>query len=213
LQKELSVFDLQCIAEEVSTKLPPHDDWFSTGIQKWIKTRLTADGTLFTGQRLLDVIGRSTIFDKAVVKSLMAMHVEKIANIKHPVVNGNHTILESELVVGSPKPESIADSAIHMQEIQQESATETTPRLVAKVLPEQHPDTLVEEPLGTLGESKEKIEDPSKAQNLPPATDSEGGVKAKPKKKKNKKKKKAEVVVAPETIDEPKTESALHSQI
>jgi len=221
LQKELSVFDLQCIAEEVSTKLPQQDDWFSTGIQKWIRTRLTADGTLFTDQRLLDVIGRSTIFDKAVVKSLMEMYVEKIANIEHSVVNGNHTILESELVIGSSKPASIADSAIHMQENETSQArnnmktvaqrpeetlaTETTPRLAAQVLPEQHPDTLVEKPLETPVQSKEKIEDLSQTQNLPTATDSDGEVaKAKPaKKKKNKKKKKTEVVVAPETIDEP----------
>jgi len=246
LQKELSVFDLQRILEEVSTKLPQDDDWFSIRIQKWIRARLMADGTLLTDERLLNVVGRSTLFDKAVVKSLMDMCNEKVANIEHPLLNGDHTSLESELTLGSSKAASIADSAVHMQEIRQESptvptvepvpedvakseisnieasqaqynmgaiphrlkgtpATETTPGLAAEVQLEKNSDAPVEEPLETLGQSKEKLEDLPRAQSLPAATDSDGEVaKAKPAKKgkKSKKKKKGETGIAPQTVDE-----------
>jgi hypothetical protein len=112
LQKDLSVFDLQRVSEEVLPKLPLRDEWFATGVQKWTRAKLSADGTLLEDERLLDVIGRSTIFDKAVVKSLMEMCVEKAANLDYPVANGNHTPVESDIPFGSSKAASIADCKI-----------------------------------------------------------------------------------------------------
>jgi hypothetical protein len=109
LQKDLSVFDLQVITEVISSKLSQPDDWFSASIQKWVQARLMGDDTLLTGEGLLDAIGKSVVFDKAVVKSLMEMCVDKHADIGHPVVNGDHASTESEPALGISKAESTAD--------------------------------------------------------------------------------------------------------
>jgi hypothetical protein len=109
LQKQLSLFDLQTIAEEVCPKLPQQENWFSANIQKWVEARLLNDATLLTGQRLPDVIGRSVIFDKAVVKSLMDMYIDKGAVVELPVANGDHVSPESELTLETSKAESVAD--------------------------------------------------------------------------------------------------------
>jgi hypothetical protein len=109
LQKELSVFDLQVIAKEISSKLSQRDDWFATSIQKWVKARLIEDATLLTDERLPDVIGRSKLFDRAVVKSMMEMCVEKGVTGGPPVVNGDHSSTDSEPAVEFSKAESAAD--------------------------------------------------------------------------------------------------------
>jgi hypothetical protein len=109
LQKELSIFDLQRISQEISSKLPHHDNWFSIAIQRWIKTRLTDDVMLLTDERLPEIIGKSTVFDRAVVKSLIDICIEKAVNNEHHAVNGDHTPLEPEPAFYSSKAASVAD--------------------------------------------------------------------------------------------------------
>lgn len=109
LQKELSVFELQSIAEEVSTELPEHDVWFSSSIQKWVETRLMNDDALLKGEKLPDAIGRSIVFDKAVVKSLMEMCLDKRVDAGFAIVNGDHSTTESEGNVEFSKAESTTD--------------------------------------------------------------------------------------------------------
>jgi hypothetical protein len=109
LQKELSIFDLQRVSEEIYRKLPQHDNWFPTAIQRWVRERFTTDDTLFKDERLPVLIGRCTIFDQAMVKSLLDMCSEKTTNNEPPILNGNHTFPEPGLALGSPKAASVAD--------------------------------------------------------------------------------------------------------
>lgn len=105
LSKGLSIFDIQKVAEEVSPKLPRKGDWFSTQINKWIKAALMADDILPTEGRLIEVIGRCTIFDKAVVKGLGEMYSE--LKVKPPNVTGSKAPLERELTESLTKNASI----------------------------------------------------------------------------------------------------------
>jgi hypothetical protein len=79
LSQALSIFDLQRVAEEVATKLPRKGDWFSAQMNKWIKAALVADDSLLTKTDFLDAIGKSDVFDRAVVKGLIEMYGEQKA--------------------------------------------------------------------------------------------------------------------------------------
>ena len=87
LSKGLSVFHLQGVTEEVASKLPRKNDWFSTQMNKWIKEALAGDDTLLSEKRFLNAIGGSAIFDRAVVKCLVEMYREQKA--KHSTGGGS----------------------------------------------------------------------------------------------------------------------------
>jgi hypothetical protein len=112
-RKGLSVFDLQLTAEEVSSKLPQSNDWFSEQIHKWIKDLLVADVTLFTEGQILGVIGRSAIFDRACVKSIGELYSELLADRTHPVVNGDSAAHEKESTSGSSEISNVTESKAH----------------------------------------------------------------------------------------------------
>lgn len=112
-RKGLSVFDLQLTAEEVSSKLPRSNDWFSEQIHKWIKDELVADVTLFTEGKILGVIGRSAIFDRACVKSIGELYSELLADRPHPVVNGDGASHEKESTSGSSEVSNVTESKSH----------------------------------------------------------------------------------------------------
>jgi len=121
-RKGLSVFDLQLTAEEVSSKLPQSNDWFSEQIHKWIKDELVADVTLFTEGQILGVIGRSAIFDRACVKSIGELYSELLAGRAHPVVNGESTSQEKESTSGSSEISTVTKGLDHVEELQPEPA-------------------------------------------------------------------------------------------
>lgn len=106
LSQELSIFDLQKVTEEVSTKLPRKGDWFSAQMNKWIKSALVANDTLLAEPRFLDVIGHSAVFDRAVVKGLTEMYGEQKA--KHSTVGESEPDPEQqEPMSGSVKSGSV----------------------------------------------------------------------------------------------------------
>jgi hypothetical protein len=105
----LSVFDLQHITEEVSSKLPQNNDWYSENLHNWIKDELVAHVTTITEGKLPNTIGRSVLFDRAVVKCIAEMYSEILAKNAHPVVSENGTSSEKELTLGSTSTESTAE--------------------------------------------------------------------------------------------------------
>jgi len=81
LSKELSVFDIQHVAEEVAPKFPRSGDWFSSQVDKWVKTALIANDNLLRDRRLYELVGRSTMFDRALVRSIAEMYMAKIEHV------------------------------------------------------------------------------------------------------------------------------------
>ena len=100
----LSVFDIQRITEEVSSKLPQKNDWFSENIHKWIKDELMADVTTVTGGKLLNTIGKNKLFDRAVVKCIAEMYSELLAKS-----TTNSTSHEQKLTVAPTNGASITE--------------------------------------------------------------------------------------------------------
>ncbi len=94
LSRELSIFNLQTVAEEVHSKLPEEGDWFSVRMNKWIKTQLADDDTLLTNDLLVGVIGGCALFDKAVVKGLTELYGEEKA--KNSAVDETNSPPEQE---------------------------------------------------------------------------------------------------------------------
>lgn len=82
LSSELSVFDMQRVLEEMSTKLPQNDAWLPGQMHKWIKGKLVLDDTLLTEGLVLDVIGRSALFDRAVVQGVTDMYSLEKAKVR-----------------------------------------------------------------------------------------------------------------------------------
>ena len=81
LSKELSLFDIQHVAEEVAPKLPRSGDWFSSQVNKLVKASLMTDDNLLRDRRLYELVGRSAVFDRALVKSLAEMYMAKIDHV------------------------------------------------------------------------------------------------------------------------------------
>lgn len=79
LSKDLSIFDLQRILEEVYPKLPRDETWLPDRLQVWVKEKLDDDddATVLTDGRLLDVTGRIPLFDRAVLKGLAEMYIKE----------------------------------------------------------------------------------------------------------------------------------------
>ena len=94
LSRELTIFNLQTVAEEVHSKLPEEGDWFSVRMNKWIKTQLADDDTLLTNDHLVGVIGGCALFDKAVVKGLTELYGEQKA--KNSAVDETNSPPEQE---------------------------------------------------------------------------------------------------------------------
>lgn len=88
ISKDLSIFDVQRITEEISGKLPRHGDWFSAKVDDLVKAALTTDDSLLTNPRIVDAIGRNAILDKALVKALTEMYTELKTKVKQSVVGG-----------------------------------------------------------------------------------------------------------------------------
>jgi hypothetical protein len=91
LSKDLSIFDIQRVTEEISGKLPRHGDWFSAQVDSWAKAALSADDNLLTNSRIVDAIGRNAIFDKALMKALTEMYTELKAKVKQPFAGGGRS--------------------------------------------------------------------------------------------------------------------------
>src|SRR5579871_1033538 len=106
LSQELSIFDLQKVAKEVSTKLPKKSDWFSAQMNKWIKAALVANDNLLAEERFLEVIGHSAVFDRAVVKCLTEMYGEQKA--KNSTVHESESSVEQEPMIGSTKNANVS---------------------------------------------------------------------------------------------------------
>jgi hypothetical protein len=74
----LSISDVKVIAEAVFTNLPPDDVWFSGYLQEKVNAAFQEDDTLITEEKwILENIGRVSIFDRVVVKSIIAMYLAK----------------------------------------------------------------------------------------------------------------------------------------
>ena len=119
LSKELSIFNLQGVAEEVSSKLPKKGDWFSAQMNKWIKAALVSNDSLLQENGFLDIIGRSAVFDRAVVKSLTEMYGEQKA--KHSTVEKAPPQQEPKnpnITAARDKPESVKPNGIVTQGLQ-----------------------------------------------------------------------------------------------
>jgi hypothetical protein len=80
--EQISIFDLQEVVAEVSAKLPSNEIWFPDHLYRWIKGMLLENDEILTGERLLDLVGKSALFDKAVVRSVTEMYSEKSAALK-----------------------------------------------------------------------------------------------------------------------------------
>jgi len=122
LSKELSIFDIQLVVEEVTPKLPQNDDWFPEQMQTWIKCKLMADDTLLIDGRLLDAIGRSALFDKAVVKGITEMYSEQVAKVKDPIGGRDHAPLDQDTTPKSRQTNGITAAAAREEESRQDSA-------------------------------------------------------------------------------------------
>jgi len=166
-RKGLSVFDLQLTAEEVSSKLPRSNDWFSEQIHKWIKDELMADVTLFTKGQILRVIGRSAIFDRACVKSIGELYSELLADRTHPVINGDSMSHEKESTSRSLEISNVPEAPDHVKEVQPEPVPVPTVELAPKTNGE------VTKPNGIVkdgGDTKPNgiVKDSSKINNVDP---------------------------------------------
>lgn len=83
--RQITVFDIQKIVAQVSSKLPPDEVWFSEHLYRWIKTMLQENDTLLANEDLLGLIGETSLFDKAIVRSIAELYSEKAAALKfHP---------------------------------------------------------------------------------------------------------------------------------
>jgi hypothetical protein len=107
--KQISVYNIQEVVAEVSGKLPHNEIWFPEHLYRWIKGMLQENDELVTDERLLDLVGKSPLFDKAVLRSVAEMYSEKTAALnlfsstkvpleeEHPdsetvpVINGNNS--------------------------------------------------------------------------------------------------------------------------
>jgi len=78
LSKELSIFDIQSVAEEVTPKLPRGGDWFTSQVNKWVKASLTKDDNVLRDWRLYRMVGKSTLFDRALIKAIAELYLAKI---------------------------------------------------------------------------------------------------------------------------------------
>ena len=107
--KDLSLFDMQRVVEEVTPKLPRNDKWFPEHMQRWIKAKMVDDDTLITEGRLLDVIGRSALFDRAVVKGVAEMYSEQAAKAKSTIDVGNRAPPQQAHATGPAKMERISE--------------------------------------------------------------------------------------------------------
>ena len=198
LSKNLSIFNLQGVAEEVAPKLPRKGDWFSAQMNKWIKAALVQDDGLLSEKGFLDIIGRSAVFDRAVVKSLTEMYDDQKA--KNSILSGSKATVEGESVTA---PDSVKPNGI------------ITHDLDATVGNEEYSPMPSEEPSESTFEGRHssigKGENPSRPDNpTTKPTDSEVEVPkvAKPKKQKRKKGKKSDPSGVRQSLDdEPQNEN------
>lgn len=80
--KQISVFDIQEIVAQISARLPQNEVWFPEHLYRWVKSMLQENDGLVANERLVDLIGKSPLFDKAVVRSVTEMYSEKAAALK-----------------------------------------------------------------------------------------------------------------------------------
>jgi len=78
----ISMFDIQKVVQDVSSKLPPNEVWFPEHLTSWIKASLVGNESLLHDDRLVEVIGKSPLFDKAMFRSVREMYSEKAAEAK-----------------------------------------------------------------------------------------------------------------------------------
>lgn len=80
-KEKISILDLLDIAEEAYRKLSDDEVWLTDYLTKQIKAAFKADETLFTRQCFLDHIGNVKNLDKALVKSIVEIYVDKMASM------------------------------------------------------------------------------------------------------------------------------------
>jgi hypothetical protein len=78
-RKQISLFDIQEVVVEVSSKLPQNEIYFPEHLYRWAKEILQEHDELMVDERVLNLVGKSSLFDKAVVRSVMEMYSEKAA--------------------------------------------------------------------------------------------------------------------------------------
>lgn len=96
LSKDLSIFDIQHVTEDIAGKLPRHGYWFFTQVDDWVKAALLVDDTLLTDNRIVDPVGRNAVFDKALVKCLTEMYLDLKSKVKQPAIAGSRARSEQE---------------------------------------------------------------------------------------------------------------------
>ncbi|KIW06417.1 uncharacterized protein PV09_02868 [Verruconis gallopava] len=77
--KRISIYDVQEIITSVATKLPKDDIWFPEHLYRWVKGILRENDTIVSQERLLNVVGKCPLFDKALFKSVAEMYCEQAA--------------------------------------------------------------------------------------------------------------------------------------
>jgi len=80
--KQISVFELHTVVVDVAPSLPPDEVWFPEHLYRWIKDALQDDDKLIGDEHLLELVGQSLLFDKAVVRSISELYKEKAAAVK-----------------------------------------------------------------------------------------------------------------------------------
>lgn len=91
--KHMSVFEIQDVVAQIAGRLPDNEVWFPEHLYRWIKDILQKNDELVSDEKLLGLIGKSPLFDKAIVRSMAELYSEKAAALKlfpqTPVEAGN----------------------------------------------------------------------------------------------------------------------------
>lgn len=103
--KRISIFELHDVVVNVTPRLSPNEIWFHEHLYRWVKDMLQEDDHIVTDEKLLNLVGRSSLFDKAVVRSVAEMYKEKSAalGLFTTQAHTDGTLLAEILVRGSGK--------------------------------------------------------------------------------------------------------------
>jgi hypothetical protein len=76
---DISIFQMQDIAETVAERLASDETWFPEYVKNRVKQAFRVDDSLFTqDRRILESIGQVRVFDKAVLESIAELYAEQV---------------------------------------------------------------------------------------------------------------------------------------
>lgn len=76
---QISLFSLQEILSQVASRIPSADVWFPEHLYRWVKSTLQRNQDLLGDENVLHLVGRTVLFDRAIVRSITEMYCEKSA--------------------------------------------------------------------------------------------------------------------------------------